>query len=121
IYSYVRDAVAVSLAGNPAPGGVPAPPFVPQVLTATISDDTSVMLLAKYTNGPLNLYAGYEWIQFAPPSDPQASFTDIAGNFVCAGCAAINNTNINNTAFGGPGFGDKVLQVFWAGAKYAVT
>jgi predicted porin len=79
------------------------------------------MLLAKYTNGPLKLYGGYEWIQFAPPSDRQTAFTDIAGDFVCAGCTAINNTNINNTAFSGPGNRDKILQVFWTGAKYAVT
>jgi predicted porin len=119
IYSYVRDAVSLGLAGNPlGPGGNPLPPFLPQVLTATISDDTSVMLLARYTNGPLKLYAGYEWIQFAPPSDPQTAFTDIAGDSLCLSCAAVNNTNISNTAFAAH---DKILQVFWIGAKYAVT
>ena len=76
------------------------------------------MLLAKYTNGPLKLYAGYEWIQFMPPSTPQNAFNDIAGDFICIGCAAINNTNIVNTAFDAH---DKILQVFWTGAKYAVT
>jgi len=121
IYSYVRDAVSLALAGNPLVGGVPVAPFLPQILTATISDDTSVMLLGRYTNGPLKLFGGYEWIQSAPPSDPQTSFTDIAGDGLCIGCAAINNTNINNTAFSAPGFKDRVLQVFWAGAKYAVT
>jgi hypothetical protein len=69
-----------------SPGSLP--PFLPQVLTATISDQTSVMLLAKYTNGPLKLYAGYEWIQFMPPSNPQTAFNDIAGDFICLGCAA---------------------------------
>jgi predicted porin len=119
IYSYVRDAVSIALAGNPVDAaGNPLPPFLPQVLTATISDDTSLMLLARYTNGPLKLYAGYEWIQYAPPSDPQVAFSDISGDFVCLGCAAINNTNINNTAFAAH---DKILQVFWTGAKYAVT
>ena len=119
IYSYVRDAVSIGLAGNPVgPAGNPMPPFLPQVLTATISDDRSVMLLARYTNGPLKLYAGYEWIQFAPPSNPQTAFTDIAGDALCLGCNAINNTNITNTAFAAH---DRILQVFWAGAKYAVT
>ena len=65
--------------------GFPIAPFLPQTYTATISDNTNVMALAKYTNGPLKLYAGYEWMQFAPPSDKQTSFTDIAGNFVCLG------------------------------------
>jgi predicted porin len=82
IYNHVTDAVAIALAGNPlGPAGNPLPPFLPQVLTATISDNTSVMLLARYTNGPLKLYAGYEWIEFAPPSDPQTAFTVLRGTF----------------------------------------
>ena len=79
------------------------------------------MLVGKYSNGPVKLFAGYEFIRYAPPSNPYAAgtgFTDIAGDFVCAGCAAINNTNINNTAFNA---GDKLFNVFWTGVKYAVT
>jgi predicted porin len=122
IYSYVRDSVSLSLApGSNDANGVPILPFLPQALTATISDNSAIMLLAKYTNGPLKLYAGYEHIQYAAPSDPQTAFTDIAGNFVCEGCQAFNNTNINNAAYGADGFGNKTLQVMWAGAKYAVT
>jgi predicted porin len=112
IGSFVKDAVGIANAGNTLPA------TLPQVLTATISDDTSVMLLGKYANGPLNLYGGYEWIRYAPPSDPQSFFTNIAGDFLCAGCAGFNNTNIVNTAFDA---GDKTLHVFWTGAKYAVT
>lgn len=112
IYSHVKDAVAISLAGNTLPA------LLPQVLTATISNNQSWMALARYTRGPFKLYGGYEWIQYAPPSNPQTSFTDISGNFLCAACAAINNTNIVNTAFN---VQDKILQVFWVGAKYAVT
>jgi predicted porin len=115
IGSYVQNAVSVALAGNTLPA------VLPQVLTATLSDDTSVMLVGKYTNGPLKLFAGYEFIRYAPPSNtfaPGTGFSNIAGDFVCAGCAAINNTNINNTAFNA---GDKLFHVFWTGAKYAVT
>jgi predicted porin len=79
------------------------------------------MLVAKYTNGPLKLYAGYEHIRYMAPSDPQTAFTDIAGDFLCLACNAINNTNINNTAFGVNGLGDKILQVMWVGGKYALT
>jgi predicted porin len=63
----------------------------------------------------------YEFIRYAPPSNPFAAgtgFSDISGDFVCAGRAAINNTNINNTAFNA---GDKLFHVFWTGVKYAVT
>jgi predicted porin len=122
IYSYVRDSVSLALApGSNDANGVPIPPFLPQTLTATISDNSAVMLVAKYTIGPLKLYAGYEHIRYMAPSDPQTAFTDIAGSFLCQGCEAFNNTDINNTAFGVNGLGNKTLQVMWAGAKYAVT
>jgi len=114
IGSQVQNAVAVTLAGNTLPA------VLPQVLTATLSNDTSLMLLARYSNGPVRLFAGYEYIQYAPPSSPFAAgtgFNDISGNFVCAGCAAINNTNINNTALSA---GDKPFNIFWTGVKYTV-
>ncbi|MDB5604507.1 MAG: porin [Bradyrhizobium sp.] len=114
IGSYVQNAVSIGLAGSTLPA------VLPQVLTATLSDNTSVMLVAKYSNGPVKLFAGYEYIRYAPPSSPFAAgtgFSDISGDFVCAGCAAINNTNINNTAFNA---GDKLFHVFWTGVKYTV-
>jgi predicted porin len=114
IGSYVQNAVSMGLAGSTLPA------VLPQVLTATLSDDTSVMLVGKYSNGPVKLFAGYEYIQYAPPSNPYAAgsgFSDISGDFVCAGCAAINNTNINSTAYNA---GDKQFQVFWTGVRYAI-
>jgi predicted porin len=119
IYSYVRDAVALSLVpGSNDANGMPIPPFLPQALTATISDNYAVMLLAKYSIQRLKLYAGYERITYMAPSDPQTDFTDIAGDFFCQGCVGFNNTGINNTAFR---FGNRIRQVMWTGAKYAVT
>jgi len=121
IYSFVRDSVSLSLApGSNDAFGTPIPPFLPQTLTATISNNSAAMFVAKYTTGALKLFAGYEYIRYAAPSDPQTAFTDIAGNFLCAGCEAFNNTTINNTAFGVNGLGDKLLQIMWIGAKYAV-
>jgi len=122
IYSYVKDSVSTSLVGGSTDvNGNPIPPFLPQVLTATISDNRAVMLLARYTNGPLKLYAGFEQIRYSAPSDPQTAFTNIAGDFVCLGCQAFNNTNINNTSFGAAGFADRIFDVYWTGVKYAVT
>jgi hypothetical protein len=72
---------------------MPIAPFTPQFLTATISNDTSVMALAKYSHGPLNLYGGYEWIQYAPPSDPQTSFTNIAGDTITGFAASSASPN----------------------------
>jgi predicted porin len=115
IGSFVQNAVSIALAGSTLPA------VLPQVLTATLSDNSSVMLVGKYSNGPVKLFAGYEFIRYAPPSNPFApgrGFTDIGGDFVCAACAAINNTNINSTAFNA---GDKLFHVFWTGVKYSVT
>ncbi len=122
IYSYVKDSVATTAVGGSTDvNGNPIPPFLPDVLTATISDNRAVMLLARYTNGPLKLYAGFEQIRYSAPSDPQTSFTNVAGDFVCLGCQAFNNTNINNTSFGAAGFADRIFDIYWTGAKYAVT
>jgi hypothetical protein len=40
---------------------------------------------------------------------------------VCLGCQVFNNTNISNTSFGAAGFADRIFDVYWTGAKYAVT
>ncbi|MBV1698031.1 MAG: porin [Hyphomicrobiales bacterium] len=110
IYSWVKDAVGVAV----FTGSAALP------MAATISNDQSFMALAKYHNGPLNLYGGFEWISYANPSDPQTAFTDIAGNFVCGTTAAPcgNNTAIVNAVTTS---GVKTVYVAWTGVKYAVT
>jgi predicted porin len=128
IGNYNKDAVNLTLSGAPTnAAGVPIGTMLPQTVTATLSDNTNVMVLAKYTVEKLKLYAGYEWMQFAPPSDPftvaGTGFTTVVGDFVCLDCGtATAGTNINGTAYSASaGFKDKVLQVFWAGARYSVT
>ena len=127
IYKWEKDAVNLSLSGAPTAAGVPIAPFLPQTLTATISNNQSVMLLSKYSVGSLRLFAGYEWYQLAPPSDPVNSvtgFSNIGG--LPMGTAYANMTAISNTAFSagcgtGTGCSDKALQVLWTGARYAVS
>jgi len=126
IYKWEKDAVNLSLSGVSNVGGVPVAPFLPQTLTATISNNQNVMLLSKYTVGPLKLYAGYEWYQLAPPSDPVntvTGFTDIGG--LPVGSGYNNLTAISNVAYSAAcGTGtcsDKVMQVMWTGARYAVN
>jgi predicted porin len=83
----------------------------PGTLAATISDNNSTMLLAKYTYHQLRLYAGYEYITFSNPSTPLTTgFTGIAG-------IPIVFANITQTAF----FHDEHLQIMWTGARYAIT
>jgi predicted porin len=83
----------------------------PGTLTATISDNNSWMLLAKYTYQKLRLYGGYEYINFANPSSPVTSgFNGIAG-------IPFAFVNITQTAFPN----NEHLQIMWTGARYAIT
>jgi predicted porin len=77
-------------------------------VSGTVSDNTAVMLLAKYSIGPVKLYGGYEHMQFANPNNPWTIGSFITGGY---SLGAVNNTNFTT---------DKVLQVFWGGVKYAV-
>jgi predicted porin len=119
---FTRDSINEGISGgtsfNPATGVLSVSTTTPQALTVTLSNNTNVMALAKYTVDKLKLYAGYEWMQFANPTDIVSSFTDTAGFFICNTCK-INGTTttITGTAYNK----DKILQVVWAGARYSVT
>ena len=108
IGTYERDAVNISmfypgqvLNANGTPITFPAT----GANKATLSDQTAFMALAKYSFGswgapaapivakgpvppsgpvgvPLTIYAGYEWIRFASPSDPQNNFNDDGYTFL---------------------------------------
>ena len=78
------------------------------LVSGTVSDNTSIMLLAKYAIGPVKLYGGYEHMQFANPNNPLTPGSFITGGY---SLGAVNNTNFTT---------DKILQVFWGGVKYAV-
>jgi predicted porin len=78
-------------------------------ISATVSDNTAFMLVAKYTIGPVKLFGGYEHINFANPNNPLAAGAFLEGDYTIG---VVNNTNFTT---------DKVLQVFWIGGKYAAT
>jgi predicted porin len=128
IYKWEKDAVNLSLTGGPTNAiGYPIAPYLPQTLTAAISNNQNVMLVSKYRVGPLQVYAGYQWYQLAPPSDPVSTvtgFTNIGG--LPMGSAYANMTAISNVAYSagcaaGTTCSDKVVQVMWTGAKYGVA
>jgi predicted porin len=104
---YTEDKGAVAAAALSAAQNL----VTPGTLAATISDNNSVMLLAKYTYQKLRLYGGYEYITFSNPSSPVTTgFTGIAGiPFAFA--------NITQTTY----FHDEHLQIMWTGARYAIT
>jgi predicted porin len=99
IGGYMKDAVNLGLNSSAT------------ALTATISDNTNVMVLAKYTLDKLKLYAGYEWVNYAPSTD----FGSFAGSVMDGA-----NTGFNPVST----FSNQVSQIFqvaWTGARYSIT
>jgi predicted porin len=78
-------------------------------VTATISDNTVFQVAARYTIGPVKLFAGYERIDYANPNNPLSNGAFIEGGYTLFGP---NNTNFTT---------DKILQTAWVGARYAAT
>jgi predicted porin len=113
---HTKDAVSLGIVGPTDKFGNPidifTPGFADANMSATLSNNTNVMVDAKYTMDRLKLYAGWEWIEFTNPSDPftivGTGFNNVAGDFVCFSCVAINGTNISSTAFNG---GNKIFQI----------
>jgi predicted porin len=109
IYGHVKDAIS---AAPLAVGFSPTPALLANagngLVAGTISDNTGLMLLGHYSLGPVKLYAGYENVRFTNPSDPLAPGTGIIGGYSLG--------TANNIAF----TDNKILQVFWTGAEYAV-
>jgi predicted porin len=125
IAGYAKDAVTVTIVGPTNAVGAPinvfTPGFANAFMNATLSNNTNVMVDAKYTMDRFKLFAGWEGIQFRNPSDPftipGTGFNDVAGDFVCFGCVASGGTQINSTAFNG---GNKIFQIAWIGSTYAL-
>lgn len=110
-YVYIRDAIAAgTLSAAQLAVSTAAPYSLPsdKSVSGTVSDNTSMEVMALYNVPaiPLKLYGGYEYIYFKNPTNPLAiGFDDIGGYKLGA---------VNNNAFAH----EKILQVFWAGAKY---
>jgi predicted porin len=101
-YAHIKDQVNL---------GTENSPLKPDALTATLSNNDSLMLLAKYATGPFKFYGGYEWIKYSNPSDAYpAGFSSIGDYPVIAG-------GVNSTNFTDP----ENLYILWTGAKYALT
>ncbi len=105
IYTYVKDQVNLATYNGPLPAGAPT-----DALKATLSDNDSVMLLAKYTYGPVKIYGGYEYIRYMNPTD------DYKGGFTSIGGYPVLGSGVTYTAFNN----NEIFQAFWTGAKYAV-
>jgi len=92
-------------------------------LKATLSNNTGLLLLAKYKFAPvpLTLFAGYEYFRQANPSDDYPNGFKTIGGYNVPGNIIDNKkfptvwvtTNAYNI--------NKIYNVLWTGAKYAVN
>ena len=106
VASKVKDAVSLSnYAVSPLPAGVSV-----DNLKATLSNNTSAVIMASYRYRAVTFYGGFEVIEFQNPSDtyPQG-FTTLGGYTVLPG--AVNSTDFDIA---------KILRVSWLGVRVAV-
>ncbi|GAC1452175.1 MAG: hypothetical protein PVSMB6_03460 [Steroidobacteraceae bacterium] len=100
-----------------SPPGTPGTPgplassglTVSNSVAGTVSDNDTYGIMGLYAMGSWKFSGGYENITYQNPSNPYSSGQDIIGGYKLA---FVNNTAYNK---------HKVLQVYWAGAKYTVT
>jgi predicted porin len=72
-----------------------------------VTDNTAVMLAVKYTWDPFKFYAGYEHIQQFNPTNPLGVGASAQGGYLLSG---VEDNNLDSP---------KLVQVAWAGVKYA--
>jgi predicted porin len=118
VYAYNKDAVALSVYGSIPPALLPT-----TILKATIENENSLQLAAKYKWNQFTLYGGYQNERISNPSDLptgavigtfNGGYQAVYGNGVGAGTLA--SATQGTTAFPSA----KVLNLFWVGGKYSV-
>jgi predicted porin len=118
LYGLIHGAVAASSlsAANVATLNATPQPLpgwsLANTLAANISDDTGYTVQASYNAKdyfPVKFYAGWERIKFNNPSHPDAVGTLDIGGYILG--------IVNDRAFNI----QRILQISWAGARWAVT
>jgi len=72
-----------------------------------VTDNTAVMVAAKYTWQQVKLFGGYEHILYRNPANPLGVGATAQGGFHLSG---VEDNNLDS---------NKIVQVFWTGVKYA--
>jgi len=73
-----------------------------------VTDNRAIMFAAKYTWDPFKLFAGYEYIRQANPSNPLGVGALDQGEYLMSG---VEDNNLDSP---------KHVQIWWTGAKYAL-
>ena len=112
-YTKVKDAIAAGTLSTADLAALPALNLSPtNSIAGTISDNASYGVMASYAvvPVPLTVYGGFQHITYMNPSIKLAPGFDDIGGYVLGA--------VNNTAYAKA---DKELNVYWTGARYAVT
>jgi predicted porin len=72
-----------------------------------VTDNSAIMVAAKYTWDPFKLFAGYEYIRQANPSNPLGVGALDQGGYIMSG---VEDHNLDSP---------KHVQIWWTGLKYA--
>src|ERR1700722_10337103 len=112
-YTKMKDAVSINTLSAAQLATLPGLGLSPAIsLSGTISDNASYGAMALYAIPvvPVTVFGGYHNISYMKPSLPlTVGFDDIGGYTL----GAVSNTTYNAA--------DKILQVYWAGARYSPT
>jgi predicted porin len=73
-----------------------------------VTDNTSIMGAVRYTWDRLKLFAGYEYIWQNNPTNPLGVGASGQGGYILSG---VEDDNLDS---------EKYVQIWWAGAKYAI-
>ena len=72
-----------------------------------VTDNTAVMVAAKYSWDRFKIFGGYEYILYRNPANPLGVGATAQGGYVLSG---VEDNNLDS---------NKIVQVFWTGVKYA--
>jgi predicted porin len=72
-----------------------------------VTDNTAILLAAKYTWDPFKFFAGYEHIQQFNPTNPLGVGASAQGGYLLSG---VEDNNLDSP---------KLVQIAWTGVKYA--
>jgi predicted porin len=77
-------------------------------LYGIVTDNRAIMFAAKYTWDRFRLFAGYEYIRQANPSNPLGVGASDQGGYILSG---VEDNNLDSP---------KHVQIWWTGGKYAI-
>jgi predicted porin len=111
------------LVGAVGLNGFPVSPTTSTVefLSASLSDNTQIMVSGKYQLDRLKLYAGWDFISFSSPDGATPNcVTDISG-YALGACTGTQASGIPVTEFNTAIYNGRILQMVWFGGRYELT